>query len=244
VEAPPNLARLFASCPGIDGIVSLGEPCGEADFQIPLLSVPRVLGTTLATLPAEIPYLSAPPEPRPDLDAALAPYRGDFKIGIAWSGNPLHCLNPDRSCPPSDFAVLGDLPGVRLFSLQYVDQSGDPYGEGIVSLAGSLGDFASTAAVMERMDLILTVDTYAAHLAGALGRPVWALLHTPCDWRWMAGRGDTPWYPGMRLFRQTSPGDWPSVFRQVREALADPERLTLNAGLPGSAGVPPAYLLG
>jgi tetratricopeptide (TPR) repeat protein len=214
VEAPSNLARLFASCPGI---VPLGEPCDEADLQIPLLSVPRVLGTTLETLPAEIPYLSAPTEPRPDLDAALSPYRDDFKIGIAWSGNPLHCLNPDRSCSPADFAVLGDLPGMRLFSLQY----GDQYAQGITSLAGSLGDFASTAAVMERMDLILTVDTYTAHLAGALGRPVWTLLHTPCDWRWMAGQDDTPWYPGMRLFRQPSPGDWPGVFQQVRAALAD-----------------------
>jgi len=216
VEAPPNLARLFASCPGIAGIVPLGEPCDEADLQIPLLSVPRILGTTLETLPTEIPYLSAPSEPRPDLDAALSPYRGDFKIGIAWSGNPFHCLNPDRSCSPADFAALGDLPGVRLFSLQF----GDPYSQGIVSLAGSLGDFASTAAVMERMDLIVTVDTYTAHLAGALGRPVWTLLHTPCDWRWMAGRDDTPWYPGMRLFRQPRPGDWPGVFRQVRAALA------------------------
>ncbi|MFY9825468.1 MAG: tetratricopeptide repeat-containing glycosyltransferase family protein [Thermoanaerobaculia bacterium] len=226
VEAAANLRRLFASCPGIEKVISLNEPCDEADLQIPLLSVPGVLGTTLETLPAEVPYLSSLSEPQPDLDVVFAPYVKDFKIGIAWSGNPHHSLNRDRSCSPVDFATLTDIPGVRLFSLQYGDEGAAP-GElsqlGVVSLAGLLGDFASTAAVMERLDLILTVDTYTAHLAGAVlgaGRPVWTLLHTPCDWRWMAGRDDSPWYPGMRLFRQESPGDWPGVFRRVRAALA------------------------
>jgi tetratricopeptide (TPR) repeat protein len=222
VEAPPNLARLFASCPGIQGIVAPDDPCTEADFQIPLLSVPRLLKTSVATIPTEIPYLFAPREPRPDLDAALAPFRGDFKVGIAWTGNPRHPLNPDRSCAFHCFAPLAELPAVRLFSLQYGDE-GVPAEElldlGITSLAGCLGDFASTAAVIARLDLVLTVDTSTAHLAGALGRPVWTLLHTPCDWRWMAGREDSPWYPGMRLFRQERPGDWAGVFRRVQERL-------------------------
>lgn len=216
MEAPPNLARLFVTCAGVERIVALDDPCPEADFQVPLLSVPRLLGITLSNIPAEIPFLSAPEEPRPDLDALFASYRKDLKVGIAWNGNPLHPLNPDRSCSPACFSALVDLPGVRLFSLQYGEAPGE---SGIVSLAESLGDFASTAAVMERLDLIVTVDTCTAHLAGALGRPVWTLLHTPCDWRWMTGRNDSPWYPGMRLIRQERPGDWAGVFRQVREEL-------------------------
>jgi Flp pilus assembly protein TadD len=222
VEAPPSLQRLFASCPGIERVVSLDETCDGADLQIPLLSVPGLLGLAPETIPAETPYLAAPSGPRPDLDAALAPYGKDMKIGIAWSGNPRHPANPDRSCPPAAFAPLAELPGVRLLSLQQGDggmADDDLRALGIVSLGEALGDFASTAAVMERLDLILTVDTSTAHLAGALGRPVWTLLHTPCDWRWMAG-DRTPWYPGMRLFRQERPGDWPGVFRRVRAVLS------------------------
>ena len=224
VEAPPGLERLFATCSGVSRIVSVDDPCEEADFQIPLLSVPRVLKATLRTLPAEIPYLAAPAEPRPDLDEIFAPYADELKVGIAWSGNPRHPMNPARSCAPEDFASLADLPGVRLFSLQYGDEGTTASRlreSGIASLASSLGDFASTAAVIERMDLVITVDTYTAHLTGALGRPVWTLLNTPCDWRWMDWRGDSPWYTGMRLFRQPRPGDWPGVFRQARAALLD-----------------------
>jgi tetratricopeptide (TPR) repeat protein len=216
LETTPNLARLAATCPGVERVVALNDPCSEADFQIPLLSVARVLGTTLETIPAGPPYLAAPREPRPDLDAAFAPYQEDLKVGIAWNGNPRHPSNPDRSCSPADFAALADLPGVRLFGLQY----GEEPGPGIVSLSGSLGDFASTAAAVERLDLVVTVDTCTAHLAGALGRPVWTLLHAPCDWRWLEGREDSPWYPGMRLFRQERPGDWSGVFARVRTALA------------------------
>jgi hypothetical protein len=236
LEAPASLAGLLSTCPGVAAVVALDAPCPDADLQLPLQSVPRVLGTTLETLPADIPYLSAPRRPRPDLATALAPYRRRLKVGIAWSGNRHYPLNADRSCLPADFATLAQLPGVQLFSLQQ-DDEGATEAElealGIRSLAPLLGDFASTAAVVSRLDLVLTVDTCTAHLAGALGRPVWTLLHQPCDWRWGAAGGTTPWYPGMRLLRQERPGDWRGVFRAVRAALA--ERMPLP-----TAGPPPA----
>jgi len=223
LECPSSLRRLVETFPGIDGVVDPQLPCEEADYQIPLLSVPRILGDTFDTLPIDIPYLKTRDEERPDLDALL----GDdsaIKIGVAWAGDPGNPLDTVRSCGPKHFRPLAALPGVRLFSLQYRDgdlSADDLAASGISSLGAALGDFAETAAIAQRLDLILTVDTVTAHLAGALGCPTWALLSQPCDWRWPSEGTTTPWYPNLRLFRQGNPGDWGSVFSAVKGALAE-----------------------
>jgi tetratricopeptide (TPR) repeat protein len=222
VACLPRLARLLATCPGIDRVVSPETSPVDADLQVSLLSLPAVLGITLETLPRTVPYLWPPADTPPALHACLAPHTEQFKIGIAWTGNPRQAMNAVRSCTPGHFAFLSRLPGVRLFSFQV----GAPALAAdllealhITPLAPVLDDFASTAAAVVRMDLIITVDTSLAHLAGALGKPVWTLLAHRADWRWMTARTDSPWYPSMRLFRQPRLHDWQSVFVQVREAL-------------------------
>ena len=218
----PQLARLLATCPGIDRVVSPEDSPVDADLQVSLLSLPAVLGITLETLPRTVPYLSPPADPPPQLQAYLAPHMEQFKIGIAWTGNPRHAMNAVRSCTPGHFAVLSQLPGVRLFSFQVGAPELPPdllASLHITPLASILDDFASTAAAVVCMDLIITVDTSLAHLTGALGKPVWTLLSHRAEWRWMTERRDSPWYPSMRLFRQPQPHDWQSVFVQVRTAL-------------------------
>ncbi len=222
IESPPNLARLFTTCPGVDRVIALDEPCPIADLQFPLIDMARLLEIEPATIPVDIPYVRPLPEERPDIDEAITPYQERFKVGIVWTGNPNNPANLERSCAPSDFALLNGVPGVKLFSLQFgpPGQMFDQLQEFLITpLAHVLGDFASTAAVVARMDLIITVDTSMAHLAGALGMPVWTILQYPSEWRWMVERSDSPWYPTMRLFRQQRSGDWQSVFFNVREEL-------------------------
>jgi Flp pilus assembly protein TadD len=222
LECDPKLVRLFTTCSGIDKVMRTGENTVKADLQLPLLSLPRVLGTTLEDLPLTIPYLFPPSDDPPELNAILVPYKDQFKIGVVWTGNPKHAMNTSRSCTPAHFILLHQVPGVHLFSLQVSDveaASSHLETSGITPLSSLLDDFASTAAVVRQMDLIITVDTALAHLAGALGKPVWTLLPHRAEWRWMTERLDSPWYPTMHLFRQPHPGDWQSVFAQLRKAL-------------------------
>jgi hypothetical protein len=221
IECAPSLKRLFASCPGIAGAVSSKDPCPEADLQFPLISVPRVLSLYPEDLPGTIPYLTAPASGGKNLDALISA-GNDFKVGIVWTGDPQNPLNAKRSLTPDDLAALARVPGVQLFSLQYQD-AGVPTDRltqlGIKSLGSALGDFASAAAAIEGLDLTITIDTATAHLAGALGKPVWTLLDHLPDWRWMTQRLDSPWYPTMRLYRQERPGDWTEVLKRVERDL-------------------------
>lgn len=222
IESPPNLARLFTTCAGVDAVITPDDSCRTADLQFPLIDVPRLFGIEQATIPANVPYLRPPPEERLGVDEALLPFRHRFKVGIVWTGHPNNTSNPERSCSPVNFAYLNSVPSVKLFSLQFGDPGLmlDQLKEFLITpLSFLLGDFASTAAVVSRMDLIITVDTSMAHLAGALGMPVWTILQHPCDWRWMVERLDSPWYPTMRLFRQQRSGDWESVFDEVGRTL-------------------------
>ncbi len=221
-QCPPLLVRLLASCPGVDRLIPDGEALPPFDVQAPLLSLPAMFHTTLATVPGKVPYLF----PEPDLvngwREKLSHHRG-FKIGIVWQGNPRYRSDRYRSLPLTNFAPLGRLTGVELFSLQkgsgpeQVRALGDPFR--IVDLADQLDDFAQTAAVMKYLDLIVTADTAVAHLAGSLGVPVWVLLRFAPDWRWLLHRPDSPWYPTMRLFRQERRGDWQPVIQAVTEAV-------------------------
>jgi hypothetical protein len=225
VGCPKALVPLVATCPGIDEAVASISSSFPFDVQAPLLSLPGILRTTLDTIPAQVPYLFPDATLVKRWQQELGSLAG-FKVGIAWHGNPTHENDRHRSIPLDKFAPLARVPNIRLLSLQK-----GPGAEQVPALAGrfeviSLGPlqeaswtFMDTAAVMMNLDLVLCVDTAPAHLAGALGRPVWVLLPAAPDWRWLLGRDDSPWYPTMRLFRQSQLGDWDEVLQRVAQAL-------------------------
>jgi len=209
-ETPAPLARLFSSLG-----CSLTPPT-EAQWQVPLLSLPAILGTRLDTLPPA-PYLSIGEPEREKFRLLLADLvpPGNLRIGLAWSGNPRHHRDRQRSLPPELIPTLtAGLPGISFLSVQH----GAPP-PGVLSLDDRLTDFADTAGLMANLDLTISVDTAAAHLAGALGLPVWVLLSYAPDFRWMLDREDSPWYPTMRLFRQRRLGDWGHLLGRVRREL-------------------------
>jgi tetratricopeptide (TPR) repeat protein len=205
-------------------IVNADEPRSEFDLHCSLLSLPRAFGTTLQTIPAEVPYL----RPRSDrvthwrerLNAHT-----ELKVGIAWAGNPLHKNNRNRSVPPQMLAAFFEVPGFSWFSLQ-VGENASPALPTVIDLAPELTDFGETAAAIANLDLIITADTAIAHLAGALGKPVWIMLPFSPDWRWLLARDDSPWYPTARLFRQPKPRDWRAVVQQIDAALVEWRDLT------------------
>lgn len=226
LSCPKPLVRLLASCPGIDQLVPQGEPLPEFSCFAPLLDLPGILGDNLETFPRELPYLTADPQLVARWHDELQAY-GPCKIGLAWQGNAQHQADRMRSMPLAEFAPLGQLKGIHLFSLQKgvgAEQIDNLAGAlDIVPLADQLdetsGAFMDTAAVLRNLDLLITVDTAVAHIAGALGVPTWlALPHVP-DWRWLLDREDSVWYPTIRLFRQAAVGDWSSVVRQMHDEL-------------------------
>lgn len=223
VLSRPRLDRLLATCPGVARVTSRTEELGDVDCQLPLASLPRLLDITLADLPASpMPYLT-PPQPLERDPFGPRPH-GRRRVGIVWAVEPGQPNWQQRSCPLPLFRALAGVPGVELYSLQFGSRSSElrrPDAPPAADLCAVLGDFARTAAVIEHLDLVVTVDTSMAHLAGATGRPVWTLLPRNCDWRWLQGREDTPWYPSMRLFRQAEPGAWEPVIERVAAALAE-----------------------
>jgi Flp pilus assembly protein TadD len=226
VECPAPLLPLLAGCPSIDRLVARGADLPPFDVQAPLLSLPALFRTTLASVPASVPYLFAEPGRREHWRRELA--GPGFKVGINWHGNPKNPTDRYRTIPLHHFEALAALPGVRLFSLQK-GQRGEavrevPAGSPITDLGGRLdesGAFVDTAAVMTGLDLVITSDTAIPHLAGALGVPVWLPLWSAPDWRWLLEREDSPWYPTLRLFRQSRPGDWEGVFGRIAAALRE-----------------------
>ncbi|GAB6052673.1 hypothetical protein JCM17960_14930 [Magnetospira thiophila] len=214
------LIRLFSNMPEIDHLLAKGEVPAAYDYHAPLLSLPRVFGTTLDTIPASVPYLVPPA-----VDGLALPPRlpGARRVGIVWGGSPSHRNDRRRSVALERFIDLAGRPDVSLISLQKGERERDlalTGGGALIAAMGSrLEDFADTAALLGQLDLVITVDTSVAHLAGALNVPAWVLLPFAPDWRWMRGRTDSPWYPSLRLFRQPSPGDWDSLFEQLNRAL-------------------------
>jgi tetratricopeptide (TPR) repeat protein len=226
VECQPPLVRILAGAPGIDQLLAQGSRLPPFDFQAPLFSLPGILHTTLETVPATVPYLCADSALAAHWQRELEPLRG-FKIGIAWQGMPTFRYDRQRSIPVAKFACLAQLPGVQLISLQK-----GPGAEQLQELAGRFsvldlgsrldeasGAFMDTAAVMNVLDLVICSDSAVAHLAGALGVPVWVALPLVPDWRWLLEREDSPWYPTMRLFRQTRDGNWEDVFGRMAMAI-------------------------
>lgn len=226
-ECPPELLKLLERAPGIDVLYPQGEEPPEHDVHAPLLTLPGLLGTALDAIPADVPYLHADAGLVESWRNELAEYP-EFKVGINWQGNPGYAGDLHRSIPLRHDAPLAKVPGVRLFSLQKQDGT-----EQLRELAGafplvelggrfddSRGPFMDSAAVLKNLDLFITSDTAVAHLAGALGVPVWLVLSAAPGWQWMFGREDSPWYPTMRLFRQTRLLDWPPVFERLAQELA------------------------
>lgn len=224
LETPRSLMRLLSRLEGVDQVVEAspdGIPATAFDLDAFLMDLPGIFGTTLDTIPAAIPYVSA--DPRQALIWGQRLSGGDLKIGIVWAGSPRHTNDRNRSCPLHLFGTLMETPGVRFFSLQQGparSQLAQHRDWPIADLADDLDDWADTAAVVENLDLVISVDTAVLHLAGAMGKKAWAILPFVPDWRWMLARTDSPWYPSMTLFRQDRAGNWNWVFEQVKSQLA------------------------
>ena len=203
-------------------MIADGEALPPFDLQVPLMSLPRLLGTTLTTIPATIPYVTPDPGQRERWRQRLAAHGCAFRVGLVWAGQPQNRNDRRRSLPLAALAPLAAVPGVSFFSLQGGEAARQIEGAPmpLSDPNAELPNFADIAAFVANLDLVITVDTAAAHLAGALGKPVWTMLPFAPDWRWLLGREDTPWYPTMRLFRQPRAGDWPSVVTRVAEELA------------------------
>lgn len=237
VRAPQSLLALLRTVAGVDAAFAATAEAPGFDVHVPLLSLPLVFGTRADAVPADIPYLTADP-------ALVERWRDrlgghdDRTVGLVWQGNPAHPNDRNRSLRLDALRPLLDCPGTRFVSLQvgpgqeqlegFGDRISDP-GAGI-----DLTSFADAAAIVANLDLVITIDSAVAHLAGALGKPVWILLAFANDWRWLKGRDDTPWYPTARLFRQPAPGDWGEVVGRVRAELWS----FAGAGAPPPAAAP------
>jgi tetratricopeptide (TPR) repeat protein len=219
VQAPPALVGLLRTLRGVAGVVGQGEKVSGLDAHVPVMSLPRLWGMTrLDDAPADVPYLSADP-------AVVEAWRERVRsgallvVGVAWRGNPGYAGDRLRSATAADFAPLARVPGVRLVSVMKEATSDECAAAGALDLgAAEWADFVEAAAVCANLDLVISVDTAAAHLAGALALPVWIALPSAPDWRWGLSREDTPWYPTARLFRQEVRGEWgPVLVRMARE---------------------------
>jgi FkbM family methyltransferase len=219
-----ELANLLRGFPGVDRLLEPGEPNPDFDFYIHLLSLPRIFGTDVASIPADGPYLY-PEHARVERWSKRLGGKGPLRVGIVCAGSPAHTKDQFRSIGWPDIARLWDLEHVRFFSLQKGPAAGQLANScdasRLVDLGPELEDFCDTAAVIAQLDLVICVDTSVAHLAGALGKTVWILLAQPPDFRWLEDRTDSPWYPTARLFRQRRQGDWIEVIDRVKAALQE-----------------------
>jgi len=214
VECQAPLADLLKSCSGIDQVVASGQPLPAYDWHVSLMSLPQIFQTTLATIPSDIPYLS------PIHRLERTP-RQPLRVGLVWAGNPKQQRDRMRSCQFERLLPLFETKGIHWVCLQKEIPPSDR--DAVTACKHleqvSLDDFAATAERVSLLDLVISVDTSVAHLAGALNVPIWILLAKASDWRWLLDRDDSPWYPSVRLFRQQQVGDWKGVVYRVREEL-------------------------
>ena len=233
LECKSPLHRLFSTLPGVTRIAAEGQITGGFDYHIPLMGLPRLMGTDTHNIPAP-PSLYVPGTPPPSLSRLLERGKNNFKVGIVWSGNIDFPGNRKRAVDIERFLSFACIPGVQLYSLQKGPREQDLAACGATELILELGphlkDFSDTAVVLKQLDLVIMTDSSVAHLAGSLGVPVWNLLHYHPYWLYQTKGRDCPWYPSMRLFRQPVPGDWDSVFREVatelRKAVQAPHHKT------------------
>jgi len=222
----PDLLPLMQQFPGIKSVHTRWNEIPPHMAYCLLSSLPGILGTELDTIPKSIPYLSADPHDvkswHERLDAALGKDR--LRVGLVWAGRPTHPNDSRRSIALASLAGLAKLSNISLVSMQKVvpdkDKASLAEFPGMLAVADSLSDFGQTAALISALDLVVTVDSVAGHLSGALGKPVWVMMPTPSDWRWLLEREDSPWYPSMRIFRQPRPGDWTSVIHSIVQNLS------------------------
>ena len=212
---------LLSTCAGIDELIDASSPLPKHDVLVPMLSLPRIFCTTPENVPNTVPYLKAEQARVKAWGACLAADAG-YKIGIVWRGNPVYSSDRRRSVHLENFQPIGQLTHVRFYSLQKEDVSEEIDSNcnrfQVKNFGSELdkdGAFLDTAAIMKSLDLVISVDSSSAHLAGALGVPVWMALAYSADWRWMLNREDSPWYPTMRLFRQSSMNGWDEVFERM-----------------------------
>jgi tetratricopeptide (TPR) repeat protein len=229
LECPPALEPLLQGVEGVGRVVARGAPLPPFASHLPMMSLPRIFGTTLESIPWRGPYLHADPqrvaEWRRIVDAEGA---AEIKVGLVWAGNPRNWTDRGRSVSLESLAPLARAPGAVFYSVQKgeagAQAASPPAGMKIVDLTLRLRDFADTAALLNCLDLVISVDTAVAHLAGAMGIPTWVLLpHVP-DWRYLLERSDSPWYPAMRLFRQDAAGDWSGVVERMAAELINRTR--------------------
>lgn len=224
VEAHAPAARLIASAPGVAQVFVQGQAPPRADFEIPIASLPLVAQVRPDSIFAPVPYLKAEQDRVEAWAERMKQYPAKIKVGIVWAGSNQNPRDASRSMKLMDFAPLASVSGVRLFGLQkgiaamQIFSAGPSMG--IVDFAPFLNSFDDTAAALMNLDLLISVDTSVAHLAGALGKPVWLLIERVPDWRWMLNRSETAWYPTMKLFRQPRRGDWETVIQQVVQELS------------------------
>jgi hypothetical protein len=211
VETHPELMALFRAQPYVDEVItweSRSLSAQDWEQQIEVMEFPRAFRTTIETIPHRVPYITVP---RRRLSAATT----QFRAGIVWAASG---FNPERNIPYAALGPLFEVPGVSFYSFQHGAHAQE-LRPPLIDMAALTPDILDTASTFTQMDLVITVDTLAAHLAGALGCKVWTLLHSPADWRWMLEGETSPWYPSMRLFRQRSPGDWTELIYRVAQEL-------------------------
>ena len=216
LETHAPLRRLLEGMPSLNRVLQRGDALPDVDVQLPILSLPHRLGTSFEILPKEIPYIPFNSDSVPDLGVTSG-----LNIGLAWAGRPTHKNDVNRSVSLDVLKPLFELSGATWVSLQIDARHDDAISANLPlrDLRPQITDFADTASAIGALDLVISVDTAVAHLAGALGKDVWILLPFAPDWRWFLNREDSPWYPSARLFRQQSPGDWGEVIRRVAAAL-------------------------
>jgi hypothetical protein len=225
LACPTDLMPIFATIPGIAQIREQEEiRVSEFDTYLPLMSLPHVFGTTLETIPASVPYVDAAALRRRKGSSSLLLNDSEYpKVGIAWAGSTANRTDRHQSCPLNEFLRILSIPEVSFYSLQKDERNkdlADLHSEiSVQNLETEIGDFGDLAVIIDQLDLVISVDTSVAHIAGALGKPVWTLLSYMPDWRWMLEGETTPWYPTMRLFRQAQPGEWSGVIERVTEGL-------------------------
>ncbi len=223
---PAPLVRLFRASfsPAIEILEAYPKDQSAWRWQCPIMSLPRAFGTTLENVPGDIPYLRVRPKWQEKWLARLEDAaRGRLKVGLVWAGFKNHKSDAKRSIALSKFAPLLRVKGVAWISLQKGEGTGQrtgiPEAAGMIDWMDEVQDFADTAGLVSALDLVITIDTSVAHLAGALGKPVWMLNRFESEWRWMRDREDSPWYPTMRIFNQKTAGDWEEVLSRVQAAL-------------------------
>ena len=229
VRCPMPLVSLLREVPGVEQVIAEGEALMQVDYVCPMMSLAQRFGTTLDNIPAQVPYLRVPAESAARWRQRLGAAEGRLRVGLVWAGVPrpkdfeANRIDRRRSLPLASLAPLLEVDGIEFHSLQkgagVAQLALSPLASRLIDWSGQLNDFADTAALLQQLDLLISVDTAVVHLAGALGRPVWVLSRFDGCWRWLLQRDDSPWYPTLRLFRQREPDSWLATMAEVRLAL-------------------------